>query len=418
MNMISAADVNNTEIFKVTVTCENPNDAEVIANAIAHVIPKRISSIIEGSSAKIVDSAVVPSAPSSPSYFHSTLWGALLGLMLSVGVIVLIEIFDVTIKDKEDVQAVCAYPILATVPDMNQVGKRGYYRRGYYRRHYYRRGDDSRDSDKSSEKENAEQKKDVIGREIGFVASEAYNLLRTKLQYSFTDEQTCRVIAVSSAFAGEGKSISCINLANSLAQLGKKVLLIDSDMRRPTQAEKLQLKKYPGLSEHLTGAVDVDTIMQTCILPKEAMSFSVLTAGNTPPNPIELLNSEKMRTTLAALRERFDYIVMDLPPVGDVSDSLVSSKLADGVLLVVRQDYVTRPALKDAVQQFEFVNAKILGLLVNCTSDGAGNYERRYGYRYRRYGRYGYRYGRRYQYAHQPYAREKAEEEKKAGKQK
>lgn len=353
--MISASAVNNTEIFQVVVTSTDPNEAEAIANAIAEVLPKRIASIIEGSSAKVVDYAIVPSVASSPSYSNNTILGVLVGFILSVGVIVLVELFDVTLKEEEDIKRCSNYPILASVTDMENAGKGGYYKK-------YKRYD-------TKAYAGSAQPSAVIGSGISFAASEAYKLLRTKIQYSFADEQKCRVIAVSSAMAGEGKSVSSANLANTLAQFGERVLLIDCDLRRPTAAEKLSLKKTPGLSEFLTGTMDINDLFQRYSSNQNDNLFYVITAGACPPNPVELLSSPKMAGLLKSLRGLFDYIIMDMPPIGEVSDALVAAKMADGVLMVVRQNYCNSVAFKDALRQFEFVNSRILGIVVNCAQN-------------------------------------------------
>ena len=364
--MISASAVNDTEIFQVVVTSEDPGEAEAIANAIAEVLPKRIASIIEGSSAKVVDYAIVPSAASSPSYTNNTILGALVGLVLSVGVVVLVELFDITFKDEEDIKRCTNYPILASVADMESNSK------GYYKR-YNKYSKYNKYAVKTPT--TSGQSSTVIGSGISFAASEAYKLLRTKVQYSFADDQKCRVIAVSSAMAGEGKSVSSANLANTLAQFGERVLLIDGDLRRPTAAEKMGLKKTPGLTEFLTGNMDVNDLFQRYSSSENDNLFYVITAGACPPNPVELLSSPKMAGLLKSLRGLFDYIIMDMPPIGEVSDALVAAKMADGVLMVVRQNYCNSVAFKDALRQFEFVNSRILGIVVNCAkSAGKGKY--------------------------------------------
>lgn len=376
-SMISADDVDGTEVFRVTVTSTDPKEAETLANAIAHVVPNRIATIVEGSSAKVVDFAVLPKGPSYPNNMQNMLMGLFIGFALSVGFVILVEIFDITIKDEDDLMGCCKYPILATVPNMNSSTKHSY---GYGRYHY-----GAHANKKKKKTDNGNAPNCVVGGGIGFTASEAYKLLRTKLQYSFADEKTCRVFSVSSASSGEGKSVTSINLAYSMAQLGKRVLLIDCDMRRPTVADKLSLNKYPGLSEHLSGIIGLEEIIQTYTDNEHNASFSAITAGNRPPNPVELMNSAKMGTFLQRLRERFDYIIMDMPPIGDVSDALISAKFADGVLVVVRQDYGSKVAVHEAIQQFEFVNAKILGVLFNSVSDRATRYtNKKYGYGNRR----------------------------------
>lgn len=380
--MISAAPVNETEIFEIIVTSTDPQEAEDIADAIAYILPKRITSIIEGTSAKIVDSAVTPVRPSSPNYTQNTMIGFLLGLLLSIVVIVLREVFAVTIRAEEDIARGCSYPVLATVPNMAAASKGGYYYGAY--------GSHSKKQPAKSGEEKALIT--LIGSKISFSAAEAYKLLRTKLQFSFADEKACRVIGVSSALAGEGKSLTSINLAYSLSQLNKRVLLIDCDMRRPSLCTKLPIKKMPGLSNYLSGQISLDQLLQKCGIPGEEEAFSVVASGRNPPNPIELLSSDRMSSMLEELRTAFDYVILDLPPVAEVSDAMAVAKNTDGILLVVRQDYGNHVDLAAAVHEFEFVGAKLLGVVFNCAHDfGAG-----YGKYYRRY--YGRYYGRYYRH--------------------
>lgn len=392
VSMISASSVNDTELLKVTVSSDDPQEAADVANAIAYVVPMHVSDTIPGSSAKVVDYAVVPSSPYSPNYSKNTVLGLLFGLLASVAVVLLIEISDITIKNDEDVKTCCNYPVLSTVPNVGKPDRRGYGYK-YYHRHYGYYASNKHETDDSGERSISS----FVGKNVGFAAAEAYKLLRTKLQYSLADDQKCHVFVVSSALAGEGKSITSVNLAYNLAQLNKRVLLIDGDMRRPTLAKKLSLAKYPGLSEYLTGLIELDELLQEYKDESDQMPISVITAGNTPPNPVELINSAKMTNTISALREQFDYIIMDMPPIGDVSDALVASKMADGVLLVVRQNYSSRVAVRNAVHQFEFVDAKILGVVFNCIVDKVG------GYRQKKYGnRYSYYYANQHSYNDAP----------------
>lgn len=373
--MVRAQAVNETELLRVTVSSPDPQEAVKLVNAIAHVLPERVPQIINNSSAKVVEYGVLPTAPSSPSYSRNTVLGAVIAAVIVIGIIVLKELFDVSIKDEDDVERVCAYPILATVPDVSDA-KKG-------------------QSRKSKAKQGNENWTDHIGAKAGFVAVEAYKLLRTKLEYSFVSGKDCRVLAVSSATPSEGKSFSAINLACSLAQLNKRVLLMDCDMRKPTLAEKMSLKKHPGLSDYLIGKMDFQDVCQR--YESGSAKIQVVAAGHTPPNPLELLSSEKMAWTMENLEKHFDYIILDLPPVGEVSDALVTAKMTDGVLIVVRQNYCSRADLREAVQQFEFVGSKILGILMNGIESSGSRYGRKYGYGYRK--RYGYRYGDSYKAA-------------------
>lgn len=392
--MVSAEAVNETEIFKVTVTNSDPKEAETIANAIAYVLPKKIASIMDGTSAKVVEYAIMASHRSSPSYTKNAVIGMAIGFILSAGFVALREIFDLTIRNEEDITDVTKYPILAEVPDMTAPSKGGYYyANGKKKRKYgyYKPG-----SGKEEEK-----KVELFGENISFAASEAYKLLRTKIQFSFADEADCHVICTTSALAGEGKSLSSLNLACSLAQLDKKVVLIDCDLRRPSIALKIGIKKSPGLSEYLTRHVHYGDVAQP-FSAGSSINFDVISAGKIPPNPMELLSSARMEKIVNRLKENYDYIILDLPPVEEVSDALVAAKLADGVLMVIRQDYCNRTAIENAVKQLEFVNAKILGIVFNATYDDG--FVGKYYYRGNYYGKKGYGYGYGYRYGYRrPY---------------
>lgn len=388
-DMIRAESVDDTEVFQVVVTTEDPEEANVIANAIAYILPKRISSIVEGTSAKVVEAAVVAAKPSSPSYTTNTLVGFLLGFVVAVGVIVMQEMLDITIRKDEDLAMVCKYPVLAPVPDMNAPSKGS----GTYYGYGAKRSKKKKGGYYSTMKSGGQQRA-IMGGQLSFAASEAYKLLRTKLQFSFSDDNDCRVIGISSALSGEGKSLTAVNLAFTLSQLDKKVLLIDCDMRRPTLAEKLGILKTPGLSSYLTRQCSMDDLVQMCGLKGSENAFHVISAGQNPPNPIELLSSERMKSALSVARKTYDYVILDLPPVGEVSDAMAVAKETDGILLVVRQNYCDRISLSEAVRQFDFIQSKILGVVFNCASEHSGNYSKGYYKRYyrRNYNRYYSRY--------------------------
>ena len=366
-SMISASAIGDTAVFEVVVTGTNPEETEVIANAIAHILPNKISNIVEGTSAKIVDYAITPNAPTSPNKTTNFILGFLMGAALSVGVIVLIELFDNTIRSEDDIAENCNYPILAAVPDMSNSSHKG--------RYYSKTATASRNGGV------------VVGDAINFAAMEAYKLLRTKIQFSFADDKTCHIIGVSSALLGEGKSLTSCNLAFSLAQLGKKVILVDCDMRRPSIANKLKAKKVPGLSNYLADKTPISEIIQSTGKKFSDFEFDVIAAGHNPPNPVELLDSPKMRDMLEELREKYDYMILDLPPIEEVSDALVAAKLVDGIVLIVSQNYCNRTSFINSVNQFDFVDARILGIVVNRVMDKTHNY----GYRKSYYKSRGYK---------------------------
>ena len=396
-SMITAEAVNETEIFQVSVTSSDPIEAEIIADAITYILPRRIDNIVKGTSSMVVDVAKLPSSPSSPNYTKNTMIGFVLGFVLSVGMIVLWEYFDVTIRTEDDIAQICTHPILSSVPDMNSLGKnRSRYYYGYER---------IKNKEKRKEKSGSGSKSNMlIGSGISFSAAEGYRILRTKIQFSFVDDNDCRVIGVCSAISGEGKSLTASNLAYSLSKLDKKVILVDCDMHCPTLADKLGIRKKPGLSSYLTRQCCMTDLIQKCNLENCKDAFDVISAGQNPPNPVELLSSARMQKALDDLRREYDYVLLDLPPVCEVADAMAVANVMDGMLLVVRQNYCDRVVLSKAVRQFEFMDAKILGVIFNCTNE----HEHRYGSGYyRRYHRYGHKYYTRgyasdYQYNRRP----------------
>lgn len=227
------------------------------------------------------------------------------------------------------------------------------------------------------------EQRSMLGDQLNFAAAEAYKLLRANLTFSLPDEQKCRVVGVTSAVRGEGKSTTSINLAYTLAETGKRVLLVEADMRRPQLAHRLAIDAAPGLSNLLAGLCREKDVVQDVGLLE---NMKVITSGDVPPNPSELLGSERMSTVVETLAQSFDFIIFDLPPVNAVSDGLVVSRFIQGMIVVVRQDYSDRQGLSAALRQLEYMHIKVLGFVMTHSSISGGRYGR-YG-RYGQYGRY------------------------------
>lgn len=226
------------------------------------------------------------------------------------------------------------------------------------------------------------EQRHMLCENLSFSAAEAYKLLRTNLMYSIPNKEGGRVVGITSSTRGEGKTTNAINLAYTMAETGAKVLLIDGDMRLPNVAKRLALNGKIGLSGLLVGLYDEGkAVQESGILP----SLTVMTSGTLPPNPAELLGSERMRMAVEKLRNQFDFVVIDLPPVNIVTDALIVSGLVDGMIVMVRQDYTDRRALKECMSSLELVGAHVLGFVMEDAQEEGG-----------KYGRYKYRYGRRY----------------------
>lgn len=178
-----------------------------------------------------------------------------------------------------------------------------------------------------------------VGDKLNFAAAEAYKLLRTNLIFSFPEEGKGHVVGITSALRGEGKSLTAVNLAYSLAETGKNVLLIEADMRLPSISRNLKLSRSPGLSNVLVGMSPLSNAVQKY---KEFENFSVIVAGDIPVNPSELLGSQKMQKIMEGLAKYYEYIIVDLPPVTAVSDPVAVSKFLDGMVVIVRNEYTER----------------------------------------------------------------------------
>ena len=230
------------------------------------------------------------------------------------------------------------------------------------------------------EEKNTAAEKEIICENMSFAAKEAFKRLRSnviKALESDSLEGFCPVIGVTSVQPGEGKSMISVNLSYSMAELGKKVLLLDADMRRSSVHEKLGLKRTPGLSDLLRDNNNVKEAMRS--YSGEGISFDVIPGGAIPKNPSELLNSRRMEHLLTQLRTMYDIIVIDLPPVGAVIDAVAVSKNVDGMLVVVRENNCPRNALNDCISQLKFSDVNILGFVVNGALEGAG---KKYQYSY------------------------------------
>lgn len=203
----------------------------------------------------------------------------------------------------------------------------------------------------------------AIGNQRSFANAEAYKRLRTNVFFSFPDGTKSRVIGVTSSMAHEGAGTTAINLAYDIMKAGKRVLLIDADMRLSPVAEILELHRSPGLSNMLAGSGNGGNVVQHSSVQEH---LHVITGGDLPPNPTELLSSRRMEVMLEALKENYEYIIIGLPPVTEVADALIVSRLTDGIIVVVRQDYADRRLLNDTIQQLRRSEANILGFVMTC----------------------------------------------------
>lgn len=224
---------------------------------------------------------------------------------------------------------------------------------------------------KNTVKRNTSHREYLLSEQTPFIVQEAYKSLRTNIMFALPGSE-CKCIGMTSPVSGDGKSTTAVNLAISLAQIGKKVILIDCDMRIPTVAEKLGLRTSPGLSDFLIGQVRIDEAV--CSVAK--YGIHVLPASSTPADPTGLLESKQMEHLFAALRRNYEFVIVDLPPVTVVSDALILSKCLDGFLLTVRKKQTAHRMVEETLRQMRFADAKVLGIIVNGGELGAKPYDK------------------------------------------
>ena len=340
--MIFAEAVDDTEIFRVVVTSPNPREARMLADAVAQVLPQRIADVMEGTSAKVVEDPVTPGKPNSPGYGRNTLIGFLLGLGVSTMAVGVWIFTDTTIRDEEDILQNSRCGVLASVPQLPRKKRKGAKMHGC-----------------------------IAGR-LSPAAAEAYKLLCTKLRFCFSEGQTCPVVGISGTISGEGKTMTAIHLAHTLSELGKRVVLVDCDLRRPAVQTSLKLESKGGLSGILAGHWNLQDVLHTWAPEQGADAIHVIAAGENPPNPLELLSRDNMTQLLGTLKNKYDYVILDLPPVATAGEALVAAGYTDGVLLVIQENTCSIQSLDNMIRQLEFVSARTLGVVYNCAARSGG----------------------------------------------
>jgi succinoglycan biosynthesis transport protein ExoP len=322
----------------------------------------------------IVDRAEIPRSPSSPKKARNIILGLLIGILGGLGLAFVLERLDNTVKNADDVQAYSGLPMLGMIPEFFGDGMR----RGG-------RKPPEAETPEAEEKPRRflgawlDQVRTVIGWpkpgprngepesmdlivhfSPGSSFSEYYRSIRTSLLLSAIDPKT-RALAVMSPLPQEGKTSTISNLAVALAQTGKKVVIIDADLRKPRLHKIFRVKNLNGLTKYLTMDLSPEDLLRATPIP----TLFLINAGPVPPNPVELLGSKKMSDLIDRLKKNHDFILVDTPPMLAVSDAIVLGPRLDGAILVVRGGKTPREALKQAREKLDAHKIKVLGAIIN-----------------------------------------------------
>ena len=329
-----------------------------------------ISQGLRSSNIRVVDPAMIPSTPSRPAKTRNVVLAFLIGLVGGIGLALMREYLDNTVKTPDDIERLTRLPSLAVVPqfvDSNGDAKK----RGLL---------------KNVGANGHEKRIELVAQNLPkSQMSEAFRALRTSILLSQADHPP-QVILVTSALPREGKTTAAANLAVTLAQLGDSTVLVDADLRKPGIGRLLNLGdgKHAGLSSHLAGVSSLDLVT----VPHPAIpNLAAIPTGPLPPNPADLLSSHKLADAIAELRTKYKFIVIDSPPVMAATDAVILSVLADGVLLVVRSGETAKEAFTRTRDLLNSVKSHILGVVLNAVDSNSPDYY--YSYRYYPYS-YGY----------------------------
>ena len=348
---ISADAPQNKVLINLHVTDHSPSQAATLANAVAAqfatVVQDTEQTDADGKPVvklTVIHPATVPSKPIKPSKTINIGLGFLLGLLAGVGVVVLREVLDNTVKGPADFEPL-GVPVLGYIPLDKRTSTVPIAFRG----------------------------------DLHSARSEAYRQLRTNLQFVNVDH-TPRVIAVTSAIPGEGKTITALNLAAALAEAGYRVCLVEADLRRPNLAKVLDLAPDVGFTTALIRQAPLETVLQNA-----GRNLAVLTSGPVPPNPSELLMTEQAGAIIKRISAEVDYTIIDTAPLLPVSDGAEIAILADATLVVHHAGKSTKEQAQRAIEALEKVGEKPVGVVLNMITRGRGRYDDEYGYYYTTY---------------------------------
>lgn len=340
--------VGNTEIFQISVSSISAEDSYRIVEAMQTVAPQIIKEIKKTAIISVVDPVTMPLGPSANNVMRNTIFGGLLGFLMAAFASFVWELVDVNVKSKEELLRKYSMPVLGTIPNYNEYMQR-------FRflnilppiRKLRLKGTTLKGLD--SEKK--------------FAVHEAYNEFRANLRFTVYKNE-CKKLIISSPVPEDGKSTTSSNIAISIAQTGAKVLLIDCDLRKGKIHNIFNLKSVPGLSDVLSGMASDDEVL----LKTKYENLRVIPLGVIPPNPTELLGSASMEELIKRMEKKFDYIIIDSPPVNVVSDVLSLVSLVDGIVIVVREGVTSHPNISNALTKYKLAEANILGFVINGIS--------------------------------------------------
>ena len=377
-NCITIEQVNKTELLKISATTPSAEISADICTFITEYAPEQLRRVVGAGSVENVGRIKVPRYSDGSKVPATARNGLILGIILALLIIYIRYMLDNTVTGGESIKAKYDLPMLAEVPfyDVEGNGKTK------QKNNLINRIKFKLNKDKQIERQVRSTIADV---NVPFIVTEAYNTLRTNIMFAFsTNDSKSNIAVISSSLAGEGKSTSSANLAISMGSTESKVLLVDADIRKPTQHRMFNLKNDKGLSTILSGMSKLEDTIHKNVNG----NLDIITAGPMPPNPSQMLTSEYMRNFMNEVSKMYDYVLVDTSPINIVSDALILSRDTAGVVLVTRAGITTYDQIDRAIDSIQFAGANVLGVIINASNFESGTYKKGYSKKYK----YNYKY--------------------------
>ena len=369
--MMSVEIINETELIRIRTTSISPDVAYKVAKSIFNKAQDRLSRIYPNGRVEVIDEPYLPTAPNAKGTVRKTMLGFLICAVIGIICVFVRKMFDIKIRDAADIARRYGVSVLGELAGLKTTGKK--------------KKDQKDKKDGSSTQPEYDA---ILNDNSNFDTVETYKFIRTNIMFSIPKSDKGKVLVITSAVPGDGKTTTSINLAITFAQTGAKVILVDCDLRKSRVHSYLGLKHSNGISNVLCGFSDLDSAIMRDIRE----NLDVLTVGNIPPNPAELLDSEEFGKVLTELQEKYDYIFIDTPPMTVVTDASIVMQDAHGVVVVARKNQTTFDMLDETIEGIKKSGAKPLGVVILDSEPK----EKKYGY-YKK-GKYGYKY--KYDYAY------------------
>ena len=386
LRYVKMSAVDDTEVMKITANTRSPEASAKICNIIAEIAPSYLIRVVGAGSVEVIDEAVPIDKPVSPNIPLVTFIGLIVGMFVAAFAALFLDFFDDSVRDAQKLSKTFSKPILGEIQSFDADEKKipAFWLTlpsfGRKRRRRRRAVSYSRDS---SKRRSARSRRRLITDEnIPFNVVEGYKSIRSNIIFALGTAPR-KIILVSSAAPHEGKSTTAANIALAFSQISGRVLLIDADLRKPVLHRTFVADNSTGLSTLIISLSDIDNSIRRRVMG----NLDLLPSGPLPPNPSELLASAQFETLLAMLSQRYDYIIIDTPPMNVVSDAIVM-RGAGGITLVARYGQATYEELAEAMKKIELSGANMLGFTLNDVERHPFGY-----YRYGRYGYYSYGYG-------------------------